>query len=389
MRYLKKSMTAVLAVILAFTLAVSGSAAFDFSSLIGGDPIRIFFTFLNYITTKEDRPSYTETPLDPVEYSAAELERRQKIVELINGDLNRIKTEKPAFTINANRGLPGSNKNAVLGYFNHGSSIADAIFRLLFGDKKNPVDASKVLESIGITGFFSDTGSSQHTLGTACDNLMSVTGASYVSSLRAEDVYNDNPVTKSRYNDSYDFRIQLQDAVNPGPDSAQARVFDLFSDVKLVQTIAGLLPQLDVSMLKLRYVDCYIEGSVDKNGNINQYTTHYKCVMQIDTSEMAYDLSQYLSSINNKEIYESEVTYTDFNWTPRLFGDVNADGRVNSADARVLLRIAARLDAATADMIPFGDMNFDGKLTSVDARILLRVASHLQDLPEQPTNTAV
>ena len=396
-------MTAVLALVLACTLTLSCAASFNFgsllsgmdwsallsgdgdwSALLGGDPARMFFNILNMLTTKDDKKTYTETPLEPIQYTEAELARRQKIVDLINGDLNRIKTQKPAFRITTQKGLPGTNGASVDGFLQRGTTIADSIFRLLYGDEKKPVNSDTVLESLGVNSFFAETTTEQHKTGVPCDDIVSVSGQPYVSMLRAEDVYTENPITKSRYNDSYEFKLYLQDAVNPGPDSAQARVFDLFSDVKLYQTLSKFVPNIDQDILSIRYVDCYIEGVVDRYGNVQQYATHYKCILKVDSSVAGLDLSQYTTALGDKEIYESYVIYSNFDWEARKLGDLTNDGLVNSADARLLLRIASRLVEQEEDSLTYGDLNFDGKINSADARILLRVCARLQEMPKRP-----
>ena len=58
-------------------------------------------------------------------------------------------------------------------------------------------------------------------------------------------------------------------------------------------------------------------------------------------------------------------------------GDINTDGTVNSQDARIALRAAAKLVALDEAQTARGDMNGDGKVNSVDARILLRMAANL------------
>ncbi len=385
MRKTKKILISLVAVLLSGVLTLSATAAssFDVGSLFGNDPLRSFFTILNLITTKNDAPSYTETPLEQVQYTDAELARRQAIVDLVNKDLNRIKTECPGYSVNSQKGLPGNNKDAVEGYVQQGTTLAESIFQLLFGKEKNPVNVETMMASIGITSFFADAGTSRHERGLDSTYSVSVAGKPYVSMLEAKDVYNENPVTKSRYSDSYDFKIYLQDAINPGPESAQAKVFDLFSDVKLYQTLSSLMPEIDQNLLKLRYVDCYIQGTVDKEGNLTRYLTHYKVILQVDTSEFDYDLSQYMEAINNKELYESEEIYYNFDWSKRAFGDINDDNRVTTSDARALLRIASKLDPVTETSVPFGDMNFDGKITTTDARILLRSVAGLQDIPQK------
>ena len=65
-----------------------------------------------------------------------------------------------------------------------------------------------------------------------------------------------------------------------------------------------------------------------------------------------------------------------------LLGDVNLDGKVTAADARLALRIAANLDPMPAeDSVQFknADVNNDKKLTAQDARTILRVVARLQN----------
>lgn len=57
-------------------------------------------------------------------------------------------------------------------------------------------------------------------------------------------------------------------------------------------------------------------------------------------------------------------------------GDVNRDGRVTAADARLALRAAVGLETYTAGSAQFTacDTNRDGRITAADARIILRMA---------------
>lgn len=64
-------------------------------------------------------------------------------------------------------------------------------------------------------------------------------------------------------------------------------------------------------------------------------------------------------------------------------GDINGDGHVNSTDARILLRVAARLDSLSASQKTVADLNGDSHINSTDARILLRVAARLQTIPSE------
>lgn len=61
-------------------------------------------------------------------------------------------------------------------------------------------------------------------------------------------------------------------------------------------------------------------------------------------------------------------------------GDVNNDGNVNAADARIVLRTAAKLETMTAAQFSAADIMRDYSITAADARIILRVAAQLESI---------
>ena len=68
-----------------------------------------------------------------------------------------------------------------------------------------------------------------------------------------------------------------------------------------------------------------------------------------------------------------------------LLGDVNLDGKVTAADARLALRISARLEDypdVASTVFKNADVNGDGVITAADARIILRVTSQLSDFDD-------
>lgn len=67
----------------------------------------------------------------------------------------------------------------------------------------------------------------------------------------------------------------------------------------------------------------------------------------------------------------------------RLVCDVNADGVLSAADARLLLRAVVSLEALPDPILPFADADGDGTLSSADARIALRRAVDLDTTVER------
>ena len=58
----------------------------------------------------------------------------------------------------------------------------------------------------------------------------------------------------------------------------------------------------------------------------------------------------------------------------RVLGDLDGDGEVTAADARIALRAAVGMEILSAEQIKSADMDGDGKITAADAREILRKA---------------
>ena len=63
-----------------------------------------------------------------------------------------------------------------------------------------------------------------------------------------------------------------------------------------------------------------------------------------------------------------------------LKGDVDGDGSVTPADARIALRVSVGLDTLTTDQKQLADADGDGTISSADARLILRAAVGLENL---------
>ena len=63
-----------------------------------------------------------------------------------------------------------------------------------------------------------------------------------------------------------------------------------------------------------------------------------------------------------------------------LIGDVNGDGKITAADARIVLRVSAKLEKFENYNRPFEvfDIISDGKITAADARKILRISAKLE-----------
>lgn len=68
------------------------------------------------------------------------------------------------------------------------------------------------------------------------------------------------------------------------------------------------------------------------------------------------------------------------------YGDVDGSGKVTASDARIILRVAAKMDTISDDKVIFADANRDGRITAADARTVLRMAAKLEDFVEITTS---
>jgi len=59
-------------------------------------------------------------------------------------------------------------------------------------------------------------------------------------------------------------------------------------------------------------------------------------------------------------------------------GDLDNSGKVTASDARLALRISAKLEPVDEYRLKAGDLNGDGKITASEARLILRYSAHLE-----------
>ncbi|MBR3868729.1 MAG: dockerin type I repeat-containing protein [Clostridia bacterium] len=68
-----------------------------------------------------------------------------------------------------------------------------------------------------------------------------------------------------------------------------------------------------------------------------------------------------------------------FDESQSMMGDANGNGKVTAADARIVLRVAAKIDPADSISLYDTDADGNGKITASDARLVLRVAANLSE----------
>lgn len=68
-------------------------------------------------------------------------------------------------------------------------------------------------------------------------------------------------------------------------------------------------------------------------------------------------------------------------------GDVNDDGKITAADARLVLRHSASLEMLPDSVIPNADADGNGRITAADARLILRVSANLDSFKKKNPTT--
>ena len=116
----------------------------------------------------------------------------------------------------------------------------------------------------------------------------------------------------------------------------------------------------------------------------------YKTTLKMTDAEtvlpgIAVEPGSYYIRIVNSGAYSSfgNVEYSlrlSLNDRKYLLGDLDLNGRITAADARLALRGAVGLNQFDATQISIGDVNFDGRMTAADARLILRAAVGLEKL---------
>ena len=95
-----------------------------------------------------------------------------------------------------------------------------------------------------------------------------------------------------------------------------------------------------------------------------------------DTPSVVDSLRKHL----NKASLEDTVIYTNFDISSIASGDVNFDGEITVADARLTLRKSVNLDSFIDKQINIADVDKSGEITTADARIILRVVVGLETI---------
>lgn len=210
-------------------------------------------------------------------------------------------------------------------------------------------------------------------------NNIPLTGKDYVASLTGEDV-KDYTITIYK-SGAYRMHIDLKDAEGNAAESGLANVFDVTD--KAYATIQLGTTSLNIGVM-LKYVNCYVECNVNREGHITSYTTHMGVTFMFQQEDGTYSTTMPYLGVDFMEegiIYTVTTEYGAIDFAVREMGDVDNNGKVTSSDARTVLRYASKLDTISEEDLPYCDVTNDGKVNAADARDILRASSNIIELP--------
>lgn len=115
------------------------------------------------------------------------------------------------------------------------------------------------------------------------------------------------------------------------------------------------------------------DGNIIRTGGFGEENTKSFRVYEAGTYSV-------LCVIQDERGAVAEKISNPINVIDYIIGDMTGDGKVTAADARIALRLSAKLENMTELLLVCGDVNKDGKVNASDARIILRCAANLDSI---------
>lgn len=290
------------------------------------------------------------------------------IAELFNISVNEIKKGTPGFAMVQTASMDAEIAQALQG----GLGPVTGIVESLIGTKD-------IFAGVIDGTMTENTVTTEYPVGNDIVNNFPLKGKDYVASLKGEDI-KDYTVSFAK-SGKYTIHIDLKDVEGSAADSGLANVFDVTD--KAYATIELGTTSINI-MVMLKYVNNYVELVVDRKGYVESYTTSMGITFMFMQEDGSYSTEMpYIGVDFAKEgiIYTITNYYGDFEYDARIMGDAVKDGKVNSSDARKVLRVASQLDTIPEEDAKYCDVTGDGKVTAFDAREILRAAAGMIKLP--------
>mgnify|MGYP002518155644 CR=1 FL=1 len=130
----------------------------------------------------------------------------------------------------------------------------------------------------------------------------------------------------------------------------------------------------------LTFADSDTDGIIDEaGGNVYIYPNNINGITVGEFKSLFKNEIKVNFGDGQKVFNGMTFTFGNRDYSIIIKGDTQADGKINVTDARIILRIAARLETPDEITKYAADIDFDGKVTSAEARSVLRFAAKLQN----------
>lgn len=293
----------------------------------------------------------------------------ENIATLFNLTVNELKNGSPAF----NKTVVATMDSTIAGSLQGGLGPVTGIVESLIGTKDlfaGVIDGTNNENQI----------TTKYPFGNDVINNLSISGKEYVAALTGDDI-KDYTLTANIKTGAYRMHIDLKDVEGSAAQSGLAHVFDV-TDKAYATVELGTL-SLNINVM-LKYVNNYVECQVNRDGEIVSYTTGMGITFMFQQPDGTYSTKMPYFDVDFEEegiIYNIITEYSAIDHSVRKMGDADNNGKINSSDARTVLRVAAKLDSVSETDAPFCDVTGDGQIKSADAREILRASASLVELP--------
>lgn len=391
-KWTAKLIAVLLSVCLLFGGSLSAAAAFNMSDLIGilggnggnvnlseyfaswlngmiqDDDDSVIDKFVEHLKNEFNGVTDDEPSDDPAEDSVTLREgEAENIAELFNISVNELKKGQPAFLKTQTATMDQQIASSLQG----GLGPVTGLVESLIGTKDI---FAGVIDGTNQSGEVRE----KYPAGNDIKQNLPVSGKDYVACLTADDI-KDYTITIYR-SGAYKMHIDLIDVEGNAASSGLSHVFNTvdkeYATLELGTTSFNI-------QIKLKYVHNYVECEVNKKGEVERYTMGMGITFLFQQSDGSYSSEMPFLGVDFEEegiIYNITTEYTGFKNGFRQMGDANSDGKVNSTDARSILRMAAGLETCAEADLPYCDVIQDEKITPADAREVLRAAAGLTKL---------
>ena len=149
----------------------------------------------------------------------------------------------------------------------------------------------------------------------------------------------------------------------------------------IIIQLIGTMNQENLQAMGKEKVEEMIQSMIEELGwQLSAITGNKDLVLTYDPVKVMGNLFNVdLEELTTKDPEENE----DSNHPDELvigLGDVDGDGKLTAADARLTLRAAAQMIELTMQQEANADVDKDGKITAMDARLILRAVTGMETL---------